>query len=285
MPIESVVIKANPVTAWEQFTLSLDREQLLQPRTKHRDLGGFWSSSFQIYTDLATRALASDFLANGIMRHVEMYDEKGTLDWEGFVNKVVVNTGTTKIQANREDMANKIFVRYNDAGTVKRSTTITNTDSSGRYGIKERVLVGGEVSLGVADQHAQQVIDWIGWPSPAVREINLGGRVLDRPSLEISCLGYWHTLSDRVYNQTALTTDADLSVVIANIITAVGEFIASTDIDDNTTQIAQEYDADRAGGDIIQSALALGDGAFHRWVGGVGPGRIFYAKQAAKPER
>ena len=265
MPIASVVITANPVTAWEQFALTLDRKDIGRPRVEHRDVGGYWSFKCSIHPSFVTRALASDFLSNGIMRHVEVYNDKGEKDWEGFVSRVSMNTGTTKIESDVGNMANRVFVRYNVSGTVSRSTTLNNTDSQGRFGISERVLVGGEISLGVADQHAQQILDWVGWPSPGVRDINLGGKVLDRPQLQIDCLGYWHTLGRRVYNQTDLTTDADASTIVGNIITDV--------------------DSDRSADSIVKSITSLGDGAFHKWVTGFTDDRTFYYRQAARPER
>lgn len=285
MPIASVVITASPVTAWEQYTLTLDRKDIGRPRVEHRDLGGYWSFKFSIHPSFVTRALASDFLSNGLMRHVEVYNEKSEKDWEGFISRVSMNTGTTKIESDVGNMANRVFVRFNVGGTVSRSTTLNNTDSQGRFGIKERVMVGGEISLGVADQHAQQILDWVGWPSPGVRDINLGGQVLDRPQLQIDCLGYWHTLGGRVYNQTAVTTDTDASVIVGAIITDVGEFVRATEISDNTTQVNQEFDSDRTADGILKSVTALGDGAFHRWVAGMKADRVFYYKQAARPER
>jgi len=285
MPIASVVITANPVTAWEQFTLTLGRADIEGPRVEHRDVGGYWSFKFAVQSHFATRPLASDFLANGLMRHVEVFNEKGIKDWEGFISSVRMNTGTARIESDLDNMANRAWVRYNSGGSVLRSTTINNADSQARFGIKEQVLVGGQVNLGVADQHAQQIIYWIGWPSPGVREINLGGATLERPQLEITCLGYWHTLGWRTYNQTVLTTDTDASLVVGAVLDDMGQFVRAQDISDNTTQVTQEYDEDRTADSIVKSITALGDGAFHKWVAGFREDRTFYYKQAARPDR
>ena len=285
MGIASIVLTANPVTAWEQFALTIDREHLLSPQVEHRDLGGYYSAKFGVHTDRVTRTFAQDFISNGLMREVNIFNDEGGRDWQGFINKIVMDTGTARIEADLSNMTNKAFVRYNDAGTVKRSTTITNTDSSDRFGVKERVLVGGEINLGVADQHAQQIINWQGWPSPTLREINLGGRVKDRPSLTIECLGYWHTLFWRTYNQTASTGDNDLSVVVKAVVDDVADFMRTFAINDNTTQVCQEFDSDRTAADVLRSLVGLGDGAFHRWVSGFEFDRVFYLRQGARPER
>jgi len=285
VPISSIVITANPVKAWEQYSLTLDRQQILSPRMDYRDLGGDWSASFSIHPDLITRAFASDLLSNGMVRHVEIYNEKGIKDWTGFISKVTLDTGTAVIEADLADMANRIWVRYNPSGTVLRSTTLNNTDSQDRYGIKQRVLVGGKISLGVADDFAQQTLDWVGWPSPGVRSLSIGGRSRGQRSLEIKCLGYWHTLGWRTYEQTASTGETDASTVVSAIITDVGEYIRSTTVDTNTTQVPQEYDTDRYAKSILQNIAQIGDGAYHKWVVGVTGNRDFYYKQAQRPER
>lgn len=285
MPVSSVVITANPVKEWEQFSLTLDRQMISRPQMDYRDLGGDWSASFSVHPDLLTRAFSSDFLANGMMRHVEIYNEKGVKDWTGFITKMTLNTGTAVIEADIADMANRVWVRYNPSGTVLRSTTLDFAGSQDRYGIKQRVLVGGKISLGVADAFAQQVLDWVKWPSPGMRSLSLGRGRTSRKSLDIRCSGYWHTLGWRTYTQTASTGEADASVVVQAIIDDVGEYIRSSTVDTNTTQVPREYDTDRMAKSILQNIAQVGDGAYHKWVIGVSGNRDFYYKQAQRPER
>jgi len=217
VPITSIVIKSSPVLNWEQFSLTLDRSQISRPKAEYQEVGGDFKASFQVSPDLVTRAFASDFLTYGLVRHVELYSEKGIRDWAGFISRVTLDTGSAIVEASIDDMANQVWTRYNPSGSVLRGTTIKDTDSQTRYGIKERVLAGGEISLGVADQFSQQMVDWAGWPSPSVRRLSVGGQA-KQPTLTIQCLGYWHTLFWRIYNQTALTGDTDASTVITNII-------------------------------------------------------------------
>jgi hypothetical protein len=63
----------------------------------------------------------------------------------------------------------------------------------------------------------------------------------------------------------------------------IGEFIKSTDIGANATQVAQEYDADRRAGGIIKSIADLGDINGNVWIAGVGLDREFYFRSAAPP--
>lgn len=285
MAIASVVITANPVLGWESFAMTLDRSQIVAPRLEHRDMGGFYKFNFQIHSDYTDRMLSSDFLVNGAMRHVEVYNEKGMLDWEGYIGKVEERTGTTKSEMDINNVYNKQWCRYNDAGSIVRSTKFNDTVSQARIGIKERVIVGGEVSLGMADQYIEGLMAWTSFPAPTTRQIDFTGAVASSPQLEIWCYGYWHTLFGRTYNQTAVSGDAGASTIVSAIITDTGEFVASTDIRDNTSQLEQEADTDRMAGEIITSICSGGDGGLNKWIAGFGPGREFYYRQARKPVR
>ncbi len=290
MPISTVVISANPVLKWEQFSKTLDRSEITRPVIEHRDMGGYYRFTFGIHPDFTSRTLASDFLINGAMRHVEVYNDKGLLDWEGYIGKVEERTGTTRSEMDLNNVFNRQWVRYNDAGAIERSTKFNDTDSQARIGITERARIGGEISLEVCNQYIQQLMTWTSYPSPQTRQIDLAGKIRGggknpTPELMFTCYGYWHTLFKRVYNQTAVSGDVAASVLIAAIITDVGQFVASTDIQDNITQLEQEADTDRYPGELITSITAVGDGGLNKWIAGFEADRKFYYRQAAKPVR
>ena len=284
MSTASVVISHNPILNWEQFNLSLDRKYIVNPKIKRRDIGGYWSFDFVIHESMIDRAFAGDFLTNGGMRHIEVFNDRGIKDWEGFIYKVIYDTGTAKVELNLNNVANKMWARYNASGTIARSTVIQDTDSQNRIGIKERVIVAGEVSASVADQGVQQYVDWFGFPSPALREIRKG-RKAGRAKLEIRCLGYWHTLGWRVYNQTAVSGDADASTIVTAIINGVGQFVKTKDIETNVTQLEQEFNSDRYASEILTSIASIGDSSYHKWIVGMENDRTFYYRQASKPEK
>lgn len=98
-------------------------------------------------------------------------------------------------------------------------------------------------------------------------EIALGEGQL--ASISILCYGYFRTLYWRTYNQTALTTDTNLSSIIQAVLTACGQFIASSSIETNVTQVNQQYDSDRQAGDVVASLAGLGDMAYNRYAIGV----------------
>jgi hypothetical protein len=156
-------------------------------------------------------------------------------------------------------------------------------------GIREKVHIAGEVSLPIADQYIQGVMNWTSFPGPVTRQIDFAEDVIGgsspTPDLEILCRGYWDTLFWRTYNQTGSSGDAAASTVVSAIITDTGEFVSSTDIQDNVSPIEQETDNDRMAGELIESILSVGDSGFNHWVAGFEAGRKFYYRQAAKPVR
>jgi len=285
MAIGSVLIDANPVLAWESFVLSLDRKYIVNPRTEYRDIGGPWKFTFNIHPDRVTRAMASDFLENGAMRQIRQYNDKGELEWGGFIAKVVESTGTTRSELNLMNVFNRQWCRYNTGSGIARSTKFNDANSQAIVGIIERVIIAGEVSLTIADQHIEQLMDWTSYPSPGVRQIDFGGKVTREPSLEITALGWSHTLNFRTYNQTGSSGDADASTIVSAIVTDAGQFIDSTYIETNVSQLEQEFDTDRKADEILNSIAQVGDSGFNKWIWGVDAEREFYYKQAAKPVR
>ena len=284
MAIAGIIITANPILGWESFVMSLDRAQITGPRVEHRDMGGFYKFSFNLHSDYTDRILTSDFLVNGAMRHVEVYNDKGMVDWEGCIGKIEENTGTTKSETDINNVFNRQWCRYNDAG-IQRSTVFNDADSQARIGIKERAIIGGEVSLGVADQYIEGLMGWTSFPAPYTRQIDFTQNVAASPGLELVCYGYWHTLFRRTYNQTIASGDAAASAIVDAIITDVGEFVSSTEIEDNISQIEQEADTDRMAGEIITSICAVGDGGLNKWIAGFEANNKFYYRQARKPVR
>lgn len=112
-------------------------------------------------------------------------------------------------------------------------------------------------------------------------ELNLEGAI---PFLHVMVYGYYSTLFMRVYNQTVVTTDTDAYLEVANIIAAVGQFIASTSRQVNVTQINRLNDADRWAGDLLFDIAEVGDAAEHRWIIGCYDNRQLVYEEIAKYE-
>lgn len=277
MGVGSIIIKNNPVTLWEQFILTLSPEEakFTEYTQEDRD-GGYYRASFKVFFDPVA---SSEFLENGLGRHIEVYDSQSVKVFEGFVFEIVRDVGGTLSSISLQSMINKLWMRSDHDGDqeVERGTVLHDLVSQARYGIKEGVLSGGELEgLTVADQAAQQFLNWRAWPIP---ESDIGGGS-GIPYLQIYCRGYLETLAWRVYNQTVSTGTQGASQQIADVLDAVGQFISGYRLDTNATSVTKEYDADRRALDIIRGIINLGDSQDRRWVGFVTDNREFILRQA-----
>lgn len=278
MLTESIVVKHNPVMSWETFERTFHQPDWTPKSVKsaRRDMGGYWSAGWEI--PLTSRVTAIDWLHNGVGRDVGMFTFGGRTFWEGFINEITLNTGTIQITMSLRAMANRVWGRRSPVGggAVARSTVQNHTASQGRFGIKEEILNCGEMSATPAANLAQKYLDLHYWPT-----LGKFGWSRGKPSIKFSCLGYWHTLGWRTYTQTDDAGEANISTVVAAVIAACGEFVSTSTVETNTTQVARKFDSDRRAGEIIENYAGVGDSIYHRWIAGFDSNRHFYYKMAA----
>lgn len=279
--IESIVVKNNPVTLWESFHCELERPQFSISQMSLRDIGWYYEARFKLINPTKLDALM--WLNNGPGRDISFYNDKANMDWEGFINAVTLSKGDADAKNSLTNLSNEVWVRYSDltTGLVSRSNVASHVASQARYGQKDWVLNGGELEADEADQLAQIWLDRNFWATPQLQRINIGESARKKElELEFYCLGYWHTLNWKVYNQTAVTGTTAASTIVAAIITEVGDYIASTSIDTNDLLHTREYDADRRGGDIVEAITRVGFANNQPGVCGVRDGREFFFEPA-----
>ena len=283
MAYDTIVIENNPVNVLESFHQELNQDEFEIQSVISRDMGGFWSAKFNILAPRENYAL--QMLANGPGRSVQFYNEKSIRVWEGFISKVTVDTGAASAFNDVQPVANEVWVRYRDVitGNLTRSTVAIHTNSQNKYGQKDWVLSGGQLAGVVADQKADNYLNLNFWATPQLDSFEIGGAGGGEIRLQVQCLGWWHTLDWRVYNQTILIGSVNVSTLMTAIIAAVGEFVDSTVIESNATQVTQEFDADRRAGGIIKASAELGDSTGLTWVAYMGLDRIFYFQPSAPP--
>ncbi|TET82455.1 MAG: hypothetical protein E3J37_07245 [Anaerolineales bacterium] len=278
MPIESIVISQNPVTAWEIYSRNLYPKAVGRPsdffqldRTKVAD-GGYGRLRFKFR---GTRPELESFFEYGLGRDIKIYNQKGLVDYHGFVFSLILNTGVHILRKSMQHIFNKVWARFDATGGVdptQRSTVYQNTASQTRFGIIEHVIGGGQQSAAAAiNQAVQNKLSWYAWP---MIDMDYDAGRGD-PYIEIIADGYQRTLAWRTYNQTAAGGDDNLSTIAAAIITACGQFVASTDITTNTIQVPKEYDNDRKAKDVLESLAGMGDASGNRWLSRVEADRIY----------
>jgi len=282
-------IRPNPVTGIGSYQRGFSIKNFVDlPIVEHRRIGGPYKATFRIYAD--DRNLAEDLLFLGVGREVKIYNDKGIVDFGGMIYVVTLSTGGSRVRASLLDTSNRVWARWQEAGTANppdRSTVYDNTASIGLYGIKEEVWnAGQQVSVTEASQYAEKQLQEYAWPTPRAIEISPGKKLADRTILDFVCYGWWHTLSHVRYNQTALAGGASASTIVNTIATDadIGQFIRSWDIQSNVTQIEQTIDADMGADSIIKSIVDMGDVGLKNWVAGVDHTREFYYRPGARRE-
>lgn len=305
--IGSIVIDKSPViTAGKNVDRTLHSGQWQNYRHEIRSMGGYWSCGFSISGSVEE---LRDLMLHDLLAHVETFSADGTKAWEGFINGFVFNFSNMRVRFSLDGVANKVWARYlsaagledvgvvaqdydaeqvarlapdmSGAGATTRTGTQSDTTSQARYGIREHVLSGGIMAVGVAVDLITNYLNSYAYPQPTIEFVNqnVDPRIA---TLEFECLGYWHTLYWRRFNQTSGGNE-NVSTQIDAAITAVGQFIASTDVETNTMQIPVDNDIDRKAADVILDVARLGDTSNNRYLVGVYDDRELIYEQQGDP--
>ena len=250
--------------------------------------GNFWRCSYILTGSIN---FLKYVMANDLSKMVLVHDEENQPLWEGLVYEMELNTGVATYRTTLAEMYNHVKIRYRVTGAADPtvSTPLENAASQARFGIKEYVMTGGELEdADVADQPVQRFLDMHHTPKITPVQLGLAGRmsgnqikgVTDRPHIRVMCRSFDDTLNWQIYENAAAGA-AGASAVIAAILAAKAQFVASTDISANATQVSTKYQTDRRAGGIIKDIARLGDNIFQRWVTYWDFGRHFVYEEAA----
>jgi len=287
--IVSIVISENPVTLFRDGfmdNLILGKGSAWADNSyshEIRAMGGFWKCSFDLMPNQLGIGYLMEYLENGLGRHVNSYTTNEGPAWEGFISKLELKYPGGSIVVSLLDMANRVWVRYLSAegGLLQRSTIQNDTVVQGKFGIKEEVLAGAIISDGnVADQVAATYLADYADPGRSRINVKLSRAAAAQARLKVSCIGYFRTLNWRTYNKVTAHTEQNVNLQIGDIITAVGQFIASADLATNTSQVSQEYDRDDLAGDLILGLARMADASNNRFICGVYEDRLLKYEQS-----
>lgn len=243
-------------------------------------LGGYDSALIKIVDQQVN---LEDWLANGLMRHIEVYNPSLVKIWEGFVNQIdIVLGGLSVTRGPLLQVSNNVALTYSTVDTTvsppaigMRATTAFSADASSQalYGVLESVLSAGGVSATEATTVRDVFLNENKNPQTSQR-LNVGGGGI---TLSLQCLGYSHLFKKYVYNQTASTGTVNLSDALAAIIAADPNSIFSTStskITANTLQVKQYLNDNAAAWPLIQGLVARGDSSDNRYIFGIYNGRV-----------
>ncbi len=278
MAIGSIVVKDNPILDTDTYLDNIIPNGNLIPNSYNheiRAIGGYWNSGFSLIQK--QKEYLQDYLYNGLGRLVQSYSETGVLVWEGLITKMILRTTDKILAVSLDNMVNRVWARHlvaTDAHLTK-STIKNNTDSQNRYGIKEKVLQGEVATLSLANQAAQAYLDIYANPrKPAISHTGTG-----QIRLDVFCSGYFTTLDWQRYNQTAIQGVQNANLEIQAIIDVGGQYVSSTQLEKNTTQISREYDRDVSSGGAITAIARAGDANNKRYIVGMYENRILVYEQ------
>jgi len=239
-------------------------------------LGGYDKAGMTISD---TQLNVERWLADGLMRHIEVYSPSLVKIWEGFVNQVVVTLGGLSVTRGPVmDIANNVAVTYSTVDSTisppaigMRATTSfsSDTDSQALYGVLEDILSSGGVSTTEVEAMRDTFLNENKDPQSSQKiNIGQGGNI----SLRLECLGYYHLFKKYIYNQTASTGTANLSTVLAAIIAGDPNSIFSTSttgITSNTLAVKQYLNDNADAWSLIQGLVARGDSSDNRYIFGI----------------
>lgn len=240
--------------------------------------GGYWSADFSIEGNIHD---IDDWLAGGMGRHIEMYDETQTKVWEGFVNEISINMGSLVISrgplmavGNRvENYYTPIIDPDTDpplTGDTMPTPIVEELQSQGRWGIIEKILSSGQLIDDDAEQIAALYLAENHDPKTQ-KDYTIGSAGSGNTTITVHCLGYVAWLEGYAYNDPTLSTTT-VSAKMQDVLAADPNGMFSTNyggIASNGTLVTAFEDSSRTAWTIIKEMLTLGGGSDDRWIFGI----------------
>ncbi|MHC4617953.1 MAG: hypothetical protein ACYTEQ_09390 [Planctomycetota bacterium] len=250
-------------------------------------VGGYDTASFSIRgrpEDL------QDWIDDGLMRRIVLYDPEGIIAWEGFVARMQYTYGPRRETRAVEGMYNRIYLHYSPLdfsvfppieGTP-RTIIVDDTASQFKWGIKSAVINGGGRVDRTAFDWARTVLKFSKDPQSGEDNTTSGG---GDPEIRIDCLGYYHTLKWIPYiNNVAgrIRAHEVIQEVLANFNTVNPGWLSQDFgwMDFNLRFNKRGYDSLASCWDVIAEIIAEGGNGGERWVGGIYQDRRFIYKEA-----
>lgn len=239
--------------------------------------GGYLSSSLKL---MGNNDFVENWLQYGLGRDIEVYNPQLKVIWKGFVNQLDANMGgATFSRGPLTNIGNRVSGMYTPiidpdtdppiTGTATETTIGENLDSQYKYGIWEKLLNIGTVSLDdayyIRDLYLEENANPDGNPSLSISD-NSG-----ELSVSLSCRGYVDWL-DYVYNYTADHVSIYLSEIIKRILTDEPNNVISTDynrIEENLYIRDPWTEDNKTAKSLIDDVLSLGGGNDDRWTFGL----------------
>jgi len=157
---------------------------------------------------------------------IEIFDHNQTCVWWGYVSEIEISVGALTVGVTMDSMSNKVATLF-ETDTKQKATTTWNQDdgSVSTYGTKELLLTSTTIGQDAAEFLRDEFLNFYKKPIPNMSIEGAKGEL----SARLNCRGWWSTLSWKYYSAIAGAA-VPTTTQIANIISACGQFITGTQI-------------------------------------------------------
>lgn len=186
-----------------QNPLTLPPVEFIPERYSFHAIGGPKSATIQVKA-ASERAVWE--LLEYLRCPVEIFDDRESCVWWGYINSVEINVGSLKVGVSLEEMHNQIAVLYSE-GNAKAATAFAyDSTSVAAYGTKELVATLSEGNQPMAEAYRDNLLNAAKFPIPV---IDIADRQSDL-SATIECAGWFRTLDWKYYARSGLQEAYDV---------------------------------------------------------------------------
>lgn len=224
---------------------------------------------------------------SAVGKRVVVYNEGGSMVWEGFVNSIDYEFGVQRTsRGNLMDVSNRVSVSYAplnilvsppEVGEQTYTLIEEDEDSQDKYGILETIVSGGTLQ----DADAENIRDlYLKENKHVITTNTVSVGVASEPSIKFNCLGYYHWLEKYVYNcsDTGTTMISDRIEAILDFNPNTKMYSATNNIGYNPWLIVAFDEDNKTASTHIKELLAFGDANDNRYIFGCYENRVFEYK-------
>lgn len=240
--------------------------------------GGYISANFTFASDFPE---LESWFADGIGRHIEIYNEALVKIFEGFVNAVDIAVGsfrakrgplmnvTNKLRSVYQTMSYNVVppIGGNRDEYPANGVYLSDTTSQTRYSILETILSAGQ---GTSTQVAQIVDTYLAENKnpETTQTLNIGANA--KPTVSVEVRGYRDYLT-RYYYSSSISSTMDADNKIEDVLnTDPNNFFTDfTGLTANSLQVPQFEEGENKADSIIRDVVVRGDSSDNRWVFGI----------------
>lgn len=212
--------------------------------------------------------------------HLEITNDALTVIWEGFINKITINTGAISVvRGPLLNIQNHVRVNYKSVtyntnppvgGEEQNTSYSSDAASVALYGQLEAQIDGGEGNSTEMVQLRDTVLAENAQPETS-QTLTIGNT--GEPAVTIEMVGYY-TLLGRYYYTNSATGTVNLSTKLAAVFAASPTVtFDTTKITANTLAVRAQESGDKEAQGIVEDLLVRGDASDARYLMGVYNGR------------